>query len=596
MSETNDQSQTDEKKPGGTLDLNNVSVNTLKDDLEEKSGQGEAKDDKAGWLSFLAKHKKEDQPPAAPVAPPAKENLNPGQEAPSPAGTELAGGSLDQALDQFKAESEKSSGGGPTFGENKSPGATEAPANLPISSDSPGLSPESPANETAEEPALGSFFPPKESPPEDADEDEEKPTIAHLAPPLNNQGTEAAEGVKVAKMTPSSMEIVEENPNPFSSRLQKKEAENKPLLQSVESALNYSAPPEFSEQRENQGTEADSSKDKGQVVDLRERAGGKAGGGLLKNKKTLIIAGGAVGLVIILIVILAVSLGGGSKKPVANANLNTNQANKNQNGNPVAQLNTNAATQPKPVALSAQKFLPTTIEKSVASINAVAQEIQTLREGQPVSKQTQLIFTKSGSDGSVISFQDLDNATGMNIPQKVLAQSSATPAMVFADFFQGQTILGLVIPTTDSPETALSKMESWENTMVLDLDYLWEGIDIDNKGAYFADSQAFKNARFALIDKRTKLSLDYAVDNGYILITCGKSSMTVLKNNFISGASGSAGGAAGSGIQWEGSETVTTSGLAPGVGTTTTNTSTSTANTSSPTPDVEVNIQDDSGE
>jgi len=561
MSENSDQNQAvDEKKPGGTLDLDNISINTLKDDLAGEAG-GEAQEDKSGWFSFLAKHKKEE--PAAAANESQEATQAPGaitesEPVPDPSplpGSEPAGGSLEQALDEFKTESEEKAS---PAAAGASAGA-EAPPNLPVSdgniSPAPGSAPETPAAETpapeaaaeagtTESPALGSFFPPKEETPE---EPEETPSLTHLAPPVK-PASENGDGDKVPVEK-------EENKNPFSSRIQPVESEKKSLLQSVESALNYSAPPEFSEER---GKQAVPPEEGGKVVDLREKSPGKPGG-LLQNKKLLIIIGGAGGFVVIVIIILAMSLGGSSKKPVAaNANLNTNQANKNQNANPVAQLNTNVAV-PKPAVLAAPKFLANVQEKNVASVNAISQEIQNLREGTAVSKQTQLVFLKP--DGSAVSFQDLTNATGMNIPQKIISQPSSAPALIFADFFRGQTILGLVIPTSDSPETALSKMQDWENTMVLDLDYLWEGIDIDNKGAYFADSQLFKNARFALIDKRDKLSLDYAVDNGYILITCGRDSMTILKNNFIAPSSGSSGS---NGIQWEGSESMTASGATPG--------------------------------
>jgi len=558
MSETSEQNPTNgEQKAGGTLDLKNVSIKTLKDDLAGESG-GEAKEDKSGWFSFLAKHKGEDQPPAATGEAPrgnqasSPSEPSPGVEAPL-ASPEPSGGSLDQALDQFKSE-------------------TEAPANLPISDEEIKPNIESPAaeklekleepekpkesEEVEEAPALGSFFPPKKESAEPAEE-EESPVLTHLAPPI--KGTEETTGIKpVGTIGPMSGEGItgdqggkpipeEKNDNPFSSHIQAAEKEKKSLLQSVESALNYSAPPEFSETRENQ---ANPPQEEGGVVNLRDKAPTGAGG-ILKNKKLLIILGGAGGLVVIVIIILAMSLGGGSKKPAATANLNVNQANKNQNANPVPQLNTNAAAQPKPPVLEAQKILPTTLEKSVNSVNAISQEIENLKAGQPVSKQTQLIFTRP--DGSVASFQDLATATGINIPQKVLAQPGAAPALIFADFFRGQTILGLVIPTTDTPDIAFSKMKSWESTMVIDLDYLWEGIDIDNKGAYFADSQLFQDARFALIDKRDKLSLDYAVDNGYILITCGRDSMTILKNNFITPPASS--------IKFESESTTTTSGV-----------------------------------
>jgi len=260
MSETSEQNQADEKKPGGTLDLNNISINTLKDDLAGEAG-GEVKEDKSGWFSFLAAHKKE--APASPAAasktpeatPPSETNI-PDQEpvagASAAANPEPAGDSLDQALDQFKTESQQKAASA----------SVEAPSNLPVSDGSIKTVLETPSTEislpktstpkeTEEGPALGSFFPPKEAA---SEEPEEAPTLTHLAPPLKETGG-IGEKVKVGDISPLTQEGIvdkleqnqpekEENKNPFSSRIQPVEPEKKSLLQSVESALNYSAPPE----------------------------------------------------------------------------------------------------------------------------------------------------------------------------------------------------------------------------------------------------------------------------------------------------------------------------------------------------------------
>lgn len=609
-----------EKKPGGTLDLQNISIKTLKDDLTGEEG-GETNQDKSGWFNFLAKHKNSSQskvegPQVSKTSPEesgvgSELNSEPGKERVQsatlnqPETGESIGkekpeetiSSLDQELEQFKAETEKNT--------------IEAPSNLPISetpiapkslgeaenvptedgvSEPVGLpsAPDSEAQEksngTEDRPALGSFFPPK---PPEAEEESKEEVKNKLAAALSGstenaptatlstespikfgvEGKTSSEDVgQIDRIKPLPKEGIagsiledqtgEADKNPFSTRLQKAEPEKKSLLQSVESALNYSAPPEFSEGREKIESGELNDDSSGQVVDLRKKP--SAGGGILGNKRLIMILGGAGGLVIIIIITLALVLGRSSTPNKTNTPTPAIQENKNQNTNPVAQINpTN--NPPKPVSVAAQKVLTNTMEINISSVDAINQEIEKIRQGSGVRKQTQLIFLKS--DGSAATYQDLVNATGINIPQKVLSQPNAVPALIFADFFRGQTILGLIIPTTDTDEIAVSKMKNWESTMVIDLSELWKGINIDNQGAYFADSQLFQNARFALIDKRDKLSLDYVVFDGYIFVTCGKDSMAILQRDFTAPT-----------IQWEGAENVKTSGV---------NTSNSNSNTNS---------------
>ena len=589
------------KKPGGTLDLQNISIKTLKDDIAEESG--EAGQDKAGWFGFLAKHKGSPQPSVpSPKSPDTagqsetpSEGITTNIETPQSLDKSLepmgqTDSLLDKELEQFKAESEKPKNIPPE--PEKIPSDNiEAPSNLPISdqplsplaeepsSDTLGktisadnspnslnpLNPLNSSNSTEERPALGSFFPPKE-----VEAEEPKPDINTIQNKLSSalagdtktsiagatyESPLQKNGDQMSRINPMPRggiaggmlegEEEQKSKNPFSTRLKTEEPEKKSLLQSVESALNYSAPPEFSEEREKIGT---GEPEEGKVVDLREKPEVKAMG-ILQNKRMLIILGGVGGLVIVVIIVLSLVLGGSSQnKTVVQTNANT-QANKNQNVNPVAQIKPTPA--PKPV-VNPIKILPTTQEIQVGSIDAIAEKLDGIREGQGVKKQTQLIFLKS--DGSSVSFQDLMNATGINIPQKVLPQPGAVPALIFADFFKGQTIIGMVIPTVDASDLAVSKMKNWESTMVLDLGQLWKGIIIDNQGAYFTDSQLFENARFALIDKKNKLSLDYMVSDGYIFIACGKDSMSILENNFISDTSGS-------GIKWEEDSETSVSGV-----------------------------------
>ena len=198
MSENSEQNQTaDEKNPGGTLDLNNISINTLKDDLAEENG--ETKEDKSGWLSFLAKHQKTETAPASPAqdnkdtlsaSEAAAPSSEPAPETPFPASPEPAGDSLDQALDQFKTESQPKS----------APSAAEAPPNLPISDGGASPVPETPEPEVPESPALGSFFPPKE---ETAEEPEDAPGLTHLAPPLK-ETSEIQDKIKVGSISPQT--------------------------------------------------------------------------------------------------------------------------------------------------------------------------------------------------------------------------------------------------------------------------------------------------------------------------------------------------------------------------------------------------------
>jgi hypothetical protein len=170
------------------------------------------------------------------------------------------------------------------------------------------------------------------------------------------------------------------------------------------------------------------------------------------------------------------------------------------------------------------------------------------------------------------------------IPRNILTQPSTEAAIVFVDFFHGKTIFGLIIPIKDSEDLALSKLKDWESTMIIDLGDLWKGINIDNKGAYFADSQIFSGGRFALIDKKEGLSLDYLVQNSYVLIAPGKDSMTVLQNQFSPPADGSG----GTGIKWEEESSTTVSG------TSTSNSNTNNASNNDNTTTTEPNVNGNS--
>ena len=363
--------------------------------------------------------------------------------------------------------------------------------------------------------------------------------------------------------------------NPFSTRIQPKETEKKSLLSSVEAALNYSAPPEFSKEREAQGANAAGGSEEGAsaVVDLRKKSSSSPLGALLANKKILIIGGGSIGLIIVIVIVL--SLVSGSKKTTPTTQkpvVTTTSENKNTN---VAAIPIKPVVQAPP-EVTAKKVLTNTLEIPIELANEITTQLEKYRQGQTVSKQSQLLFQKS--DGSGATFQDLMDSTGIMIPRNILTQPSAEAALIFVDFFNGQTVFGLIVPTKDNKDLTLSKMKDWESTMIIDLSDLWKGIEIDNKAAYFADSQIFSGGRFALIDKRRGLSLDYFVQNGYILIAPGKDSMTILKNQFNPPTEATS----GTGIKWEEESTTTVSGTSTTSSNINTNTnSSSNLNTSS---------------
>jgi len=609
----NNSNNNDEEKPRTTLDLENVSISTLKSDLNKEND--EANESKGRWLGFLKKHQETDSSSVLPARldeTGAPEASTAAHEAPAngqfeptaAAGPEPPDSFLDKELDRFKADSEKPAVAPPDSlaGEDVSV-AGEAPPNLPVAespardSDPESLQPVysvNPSTEFApgetkkfnsdaedvsntdaipdisnigaaagvsnvgetsdisapidsERPALGSFFPKKESEPEEA------PSVQNeLAKALAGGGP--MKNFKTEESEPES----EENKNPFSAHLPNKEGEKGSLIQAVESALNYSAPPEFSEQREVQENQAE---EESRVVDLRKKAEAKSTG-LLKSKKTVIIFGGVGGLVLILVFTTFLFLGGkGTEKPkVATPAV---QGNKNQNTNAAPPIKQIITTPTKPT-ITPQKVLANAEEINIGSTSEISTEIEKIRQGRSVSKQTQLIFVNS--DGSTVSFQDLANALNINISQKVLSQPNSVPALFLADFFHGQTIFGMIIPTEDSESAAETKMRDWEKTMVSDLDQLWKGIPIDNPGAYFADSGLFDNGRFALIDKKDKLSLDYMISGGYIFITCGKDSMSILQDQFT----GISAETSGSGIKWDegsGAAAGANTGVSTGTGT-----------------------------
>ncbi|MBM3256201.1 MAG: hypothetical protein FJZ04_01895 [Candidatus Moranbacteria bacterium] len=547
-----------EGRKGATLNMENIAINTMGEDLN-KSGIKE--DDKTGWLNFIAKHKKNSgSAPAGSGLPEAKKSVP----------TEEASHSvLDKEIDQFKSESGE--GAGPA----------EPPLNLPVAGaekenktakkDSADLDPgkqlmdslvdksnqKIPMQETDQ--ALPSLkF-------EEERSDREKKTatlikngVAAKTPfkpaTLKDQLSGVLEGRKIdperleadprgkpalvikdegafkVADTETAIKKEEEEQNPFSAKLQTKPLENKSLLSSVESALNYSASPEFAAKRE----ETTDGQEENKVVDLRSGQNQPRQPffqEILQNKKLLIIIGGGVGGLIVLIIILAAVFSGSGKTNKPQTVVSNQNGNENQNPvTPIKPVVAPPVTQPVEV-LDSKEFLPTTHNVTIESIADLSDQIDRFRQGQAVAKQTQLVLLKS--DGSAVSFEDLIEAEEIIIPSRILAEPNREQALLFADFFKGKTVLGLVIPVKSSESQIISDLKVWETTMTSDLKFLWKGIQIDNPNAYFADSQLFTGGRFALIDKAQGLSLDYLVEKGYIFITCGKDSMTILKDQFI---------------------------------------------------------------
>lgn len=608
-------SETEEKsKKTGTLNLESVSISTLKDDLEKKDNPDNEKDKAGGgnsWFSFLAKHQ------------PTTDSANPTQNSSEPKTKQSEGERTDstvaspaedenkiveenkkdfaeitnQGIEELKIENDlekpveappatesevvKSLG---NEGQDKKPSLLEkqleafksigAPKNLPVSEPTneteggefeanPTEGPSIEKEKDNPVPPLSSFIAPKiepstqnklsemlagkdtssepnnEEPVQTADSEKAEQTDKESSgeeslPDINLQEddpTAKKDPIKFmsAEPTVKDEESIEKDDdalkNPFTARLETKPGGDKSLLQAVESALNYSAPAEYAEEREKMESQND---ENGETPTIETGVKPSKNG---LDKKWFIIGGGALAGVVVLVVIVVLMTGGSSKQP-ANANQNQNIAVSNTNDNePIRPLNTNTNKKPVVTMLKAPRIIPNVEEIKIAEKTEINSYLSEMRTGGGVSKMTQLIFIDT--NGSAISFKDLMDNTEISIPEKVLLDPTKSAAMLVADFFSGKSILGLVIKSQSDTITTLEKMKTWEATMIIDLSELWKGIIIDNPNAYFADSGVFKNGRFALIDKKSGLSLDYLVENGYIFIACGRDSMTVLRSKFI---------------------------------------------------------------
>lgn len=583
------------KSPGRTLDMQNISINTMKEDIAKDTASEEKK---GGWFDFMAKRKTVASGQSAGESENKDKNIaeepNPVETGQIQANQEIPGTSLEKELEEFKAVEKP-------LAEPEQPDTkttedvnmltrvdqVEAPPNLPVSN-KPSFPPagQTDAEATEEEPEskmVGKISGIREAAPLEsvsdasAEEDEGlsipdiqgklkealggevktetvgkiKPINEGVEPVLRDKigGGESGGQENKPLLNKEAVADSSDAENPFSSRIQSKEPE-KSLLSSVEAALNYSAPPEFSRSRETQGKAP--TEEGGPVVDLRKKAAMGPLAGIMANKKLLMIGGGVTGLFLVIGITLMFVLGGKSKTEAPKTPVTTvSTNNQNQNQNPVTPIKT--VTQAPPT-VPAKKVLGSALEIPFESEKDISDGLETYRQGKAVSKQSQLVFMKS--DGSSATFQDLMDATGIMIPRNILTQPSAEAALIFVDFFHGDTVFGLIIPVKDNEELAMSKLKDWESTMVIDLGDLWKGINIDNKGAYFSDSQIFIGGRFALIDKKQGLSLDYLFQEGYILIAPGKDSMTILKNQFNPPA-----GSSSAGIKWEEESSTTVSGV-----------------------------------
>lgn len=596
-----DENTNGETKKMGTLSLENVSISTLKDDLNKK--ESEEEEPKGNWFDFISKHTQNQ-----PVQGTAPSQLN--QEAVSDQGampdqsvensevssqeSQTSSNPLDQAIKGTGSGELGTGNGAESLFEKEMESFGEPPANLPVSEETSQA--EEPISLQKEEvPPLSSFIPPKPaindaetektSPselsnklaealgqtneiikgtgngergirngaeeradlPQSADteseskdllpkitleEEEEKeaqPDLAELTDKIgssNNEKKATTEATLVGSISPEKSlvddmgENGEKKDNPFSSRLEVKKPEEGALLQAVESALNYSASPEFSENREKIAKVSEEKKPENKL-------GTPSGRSSNSKKKFIFIGGGVAATLVVLTIILVIAFSGGPKQD--NTNTNTQGAeNENKNTAPITPFP--KPEKPKDPIIKPKQILSNVKMLEVSSKEDLASILAKMRESQGVNKMTQLVLMKD--EESSMTFHDLSNATSIAIPQKILPDANKKPALMIADFFQGKTIFGIVIPTASSTSQTLENMKNWEPTMVMDLEELWKGIDIDNAKGYFADSRLFENGRFALIDKKSGLSLDYLVEDGYIFITCGKDSMTILKSQF----------------------------------------------------------------
>ncbi len=540
MDKDNDQNQNnpspsagEKSDMGGTLDMKGISVSTLDDDMKKKNPEKAT----SNWFGFLSKHQTGDQVDLTNAE--VKNGQNESDNAETEEINSQKKSFLEQEMDQFKQKistekTEENLINDPKIDENEvsdgeisdvnSEEDSDEDLNEPLPSLSFGENNEKQETET-EETAISA----KEGASSELETVSQSGSVNNVNQIVKNQEQNTA----VSE---------EETTNPFGAKIKSPELEKKSLLSSVESALNYSASPEFAESREKIEEALREEQEQSKVVDLRKKEdqmSSKIVSGTtatLGGQKMWLIGGGILGLAALLIGGLVwFSLSGSSAKKTTNSqNMNNNnknsasQSNSNFSVKPTVQINT---------AISPKKILDEVKNISIKDSKEIANQIDTIKQDKTLSGQTQIIFLKP--DGSAISFEELMDSLNFSIPSRILPEPSKEPALIFADSFQGKRIFGLIIPTTEDTKTVLDKMKVWESTLTSDLTFLWDSTIIDNRGAYFADTTLFKNSRYAIIDKKTGLSMNYSINNGYIFITCGKDSMSYLEKNFNASASDS---------------------------------------------------------
>jgi len=566
------------KKGDGVLKLNNVSISTMKDDLaSEKSKGGDKK-----WLGFFGKDKKGGEVKAAPEVPEEKPSSSMDEEPaiPSPEKPKIPQGVLpedetppvegktippsellgDSKKDEVKAEpvkigvEEKDEIKDKVLDSLKMaesdkpiPGSvSSAPSNLPVVD---GGKPADKPDDTPLGKASNLTLPlDKKGTGEKSSEDtlEKVGEISPKGPPVGLEGLKKDMGVPEKKDAippapkkdvleePSlkKTEEIEEEKNPFSAKLSpgKEGLEKKPGLSAVESAINYSAPKDFVDQRK----ESDEAFTEARADKKEEPEAPMPKSSKLQPKLMLLVAGGGV-IGLIAIVVFVMVLGGSKKEedaPTEEASVSdTEETAGDVLGTESDTISTTPDLEEITPGLTAQKFLENYKEVEVTSSDDIRRQVDSMKRDGSIDKMTQIVFMKAGKNEAV-SYADLISSFGIAIPSSILASPDSTPALFVMDRFGDKTVVGIVLPMEGSKIGTLGSMKSWETTMINDLKPMIAGLTLDNPEAYFSDSGLFDDGRFALIDKASGLSLDYAPVDEYIAVTFGKDSMEILNERF----------------------------------------------------------------
>jgi len=588
-----EQNKKKEEKQERILDLGNVSINTLKGDLEESKGNtgGDKK-----WLGFLGSK----NGPKTNTSGEASKIPGPGTSPP----TDDKGPVSPPEAPEKKKEPPVKLGDlkPPVFNEKEKtdpPKPGIAPQNLPVVDDTtpkPEVKKEESIPVDKKEPPKPEIKIPEIKPPEIkseevkpieekpekpslsqkpamviggdtpgiGDKQETKPASDFITPKIPDLGMGSvgkeppkpaapAEGLKSPVV--KKQEMPQTEANPFAAKIETgKTIEKGDRLSAVESALNYSAPEDFSAQRQKSGETFIADSKKKDEEEVTETEGGFP-------KKLLLIAGGGAALVIVLVIGFVIIISGGKEKEEETTTVEETTEETTE----VVEEEIIAPT------LTADKFLSNYTEVEIGSASEISTEVNTILSERLVRQMTQVIFLETTSGGTV-SFTDLMNGINIHIPGNIIANPDGTPALLVMDRFGEGTVMGILIPS-GSVSYTLNQMKQWEPTMVEDLKVLANNMPMDNPSGYFTDSSLFTDGRYALIDKASGLSLDYAPVGDYIAITFGKYSMTILQEKFLLGNNSS------ETIEWGGSSEESSSDTSSS----TTGTSSSTTDTTSDT-------------